>query len=164
VQLVVLSKLKHVFLSNTMLQLYHTLVHSLLSYGIIIWGEATFPTYMQKLKSQQNRAIRAISNCHFREEIKPYYSQLNILQPNEIYKYEIAKFVFCWINNKTPSLFHNYFLRTSEHSSRFTRRSNDVNHFHIPRYRTNKLQRCIKYQGVKVWNSTWTKSNLLQKI
>jgi len=32
----ILTKLKHVFPSNTMMQLYHALVHLLLSYGIII--------------------------------------------------------------------------------------------------------------------------------
>ena len=41
-----------------MLQIYYALVHLLL-YGIIIW-EATYPIYLQKLKSLQNRAIRAI--------------------------------------------------------------------------------------------------------
>ena len=49
----ILSKLKHFFPQNIMLQLYYALVHPFLSYGIIIWG-ATFPTYIKRLKSLQN--------------------------------------------------------------------------------------------------------------
>ena len=49
----ILSKLKHFFPQNIMLQLYYALVHPFLSYGIIIWG-ATYPTYIKRLKSLQN--------------------------------------------------------------------------------------------------------------
>ena len=60
----ILSKLKHFFPQNIMLQLYYALVHPFLSYGIIIWG-ATYPTYIKRLKSLQNRAIRAVARCHY---------------------------------------------------------------------------------------------------
>ena len=66
----ILTKLKHFFPQTILLQLYHTLVHSLLLYGIIIW-ENTFPTYMRKLNALQNRAIKVISGTHFRNAIKP---------------------------------------------------------------------------------------------
>ena len=52
----ILSKLKHFFPPNIMLQLYYALVHLFLFYDIIIWG-ATYPTYIKRLKSLQNRAI-----------------------------------------------------------------------------------------------------------
>ena len=32
---------------------------------------------------------------------------------------------------------------------------------YIPCYRTNKLQRCIKYQGIKIWNSIPQKIRVL---
>ena len=47
----ILSKLKHFFSQNIMLQLYCALVHPFLSYGIIIWG-ATYPTYIKRLSHQ----------------------------------------------------------------------------------------------------------------
>ena len=55
-----------------MLQLYYALVNPLLLYSIIIWG-ATYPTYLQKLKSLQNRVIRAVVGAHFRDSVNPYY-------------------------------------------------------------------------------------------
>ena len=50
----ILAKLKHFLPQTIFLQLLHTLVHSLLLYGIIKWGN-TFPTYMRKLNALQNR-------------------------------------------------------------------------------------------------------------
>ena len=70
----ILSKLKHFFSQNIMLQLYYALVHPFLSYGIIIWG-TTYPTYIKRLKSLQNRAIRAVARCHYRDEVKLFYNQ-----------------------------------------------------------------------------------------
>ena len=72
-----------------MLKLYYGLVHPLLLYGIIIWG-ATYPTYLQKLKSLHNRAIRAVVGAHFRDSVNPYFSQLKILQINKLFKFEVV--------------------------------------------------------------------------
>ena len=44
----ILNKLKQTFSQTVMLQLHYALIHSLLLYGIIIWG-ATYLTYLQKL-------------------------------------------------------------------------------------------------------------------
>ena len=90
-----------------MLQLYYALVHLLL-YGIIIWG-ATYPTYSQKLKSLQNQAIRAIVGARFRDSVNPYYSQLKIPEIDDLFKFEVAKFVYGSLHNKTPNSFHKYF-------------------------------------------------------
>ena len=56
----ILSKLKHFFPQNITLQLYYALVHPFSSYGSIILG-ATYPTYIKRLKSLQNRTIRAVA-------------------------------------------------------------------------------------------------------
>ena len=148
----ILSKLKHFFPQNFMLQLYYAFVHPFLSYGIIIWG-ATNPTYVKMLKSLQNRTIRAVARCHYRDEVKLFYNQFKILQIDDLLKYEMAKFVHCNITNKTPNSFRNRFCKTAEYSSRVTRELSDNSNLYIPRYRTNKLKRCIKYQGVKIYYS-----------
>ena len=74
----ILSKLRQTIPQTVMSELSYTLVHPLLLYDIIIRG-ATYPTYLQKLKSQQNRAIRADVGAHFRNSVSSYYSQLKIL-------------------------------------------------------------------------------------
>ena len=147
----ILNKLKQSLLQTVMLQLYYALVHPLLLYGIIIWG-TTYSTYLQKLKFLQNRAIRAIAGADFRDLINPYYSYMKILQIDDLFKFELAKFVYGFLHNKTPNLFRKYFCKTNDRSRRATRQSSDCNNLTTPRYRTNKLQRCIKYQGVRIWN------------
>ena len=79
----ILSKLKHFFPQNIMLQLYYALEHPFLSYGIIIWG-ATYPTYIERLKSLQNRAKPAVARCHYRDEVKLFYNQFRILQIDDL--------------------------------------------------------------------------------
>ena len=81
----ILPKLKHFFPQNIMQQIYYALVHPFLSYGIIIWG-ATYHTYIKRLKSLQNPAIRAVARCHYRDEVNPHYNQFKILQILMIYQ------------------------------------------------------------------------------
>jgi len=123
----------------------------MLYYGIIIW-RATYPSYLSKLKTLQNKAIRIISGTHFHETVKLIYSTTKILPIEDIYKFEIAKLMYNWNKSKPPISFTDYFLKREQISNRTTRHSND-NSLQIFRYRSNRLQRCIKFQGVKVWNS-----------
>ena len=120
-------------------------------HGKIKW-EATYPSYLKKLKSLQNRAIRSVVGGHFRDSVNPYYSQLKILQIDHLFKFKIAQFVYGSLNNKTPYTFRKYFCKTSDPSSQATRQSTDCSNLYAPSYRTIKLQRCIKYQEVKIWN------------
>ena len=70
-----------------------------------------FPTYLEKLKSLQNRAIRADVAAHFRDSANTYYSRLKILQIDDLFKFEVTKFVHGSFNNKTTNL--QYFANVS---------------------------------------------------
>ena len=59
--------------------------------------------------------------------------------------------MYCCVNNKEPIFFSKYFTRTTQVSSRHTRQSLNNYKLYIPCYRFNKLQRCIKSQGVQIW-------------
>ena len=142
------------------LQLYHALftTSSCISestdiYGIII-RENTFPFYLKRLKiTLQNEAIKIVDRCQYRDGATSFYSRFKMLQIDDLWKYEIAKFVHSTICNITPNSFRNYFLKSAEYSNRATRQSTDNKYLNIPAYRTTKLLKCIKYQGVKVWNT-----------
>ena len=99
-----LNKLKQTFPQTVMLELDYASVRPSLQYGMIVWG-ATYPTYLQKLKSLQNRAVRAVVGAQFRDSVSPYYSQLKILQIDDLFEFEVAKFVYGSLNNKTPYSF-----------------------------------------------------------
>ena len=106
-----------------------------------------------KLQRLQNKALKVICNIPFSSSSKSLYSNLNILTVHNIYKHELAKFVFNCIKIRNPLPFHDYFQKTLQVSSRLTRQTDDKDNLYIPRYRSNRLQRCIKYQGVKIWNA-----------
>ena len=137
----ILNKLKQILPQTVMFQLYYALVHMLVLYCVIIWA-ATYPTYLQKLKSLQNQAIRGVVGAYFRDSANPYYSQMKILQIDDLFIFEVAKFVYGFLN-KTLNAFCKYYIKTNDHSSRATRQSTYCSNLNIPCYRTNKLQRCI---------------------
>ena len=57
-------------------------------------------------------------------------------------------------NKKLPTNLQNYFTNVNTCHSIATRRQACGLNYHIPRYRSSKLQRSIKYKGVKIWNLT----------
>ena len=86
----------------------------------------------------------------------PYYVRFNILKLQDLYIVETAKIVYNYIHRPSmlPPSFLNYFNRAhliSQRSSRSTTTHRDL--LYIPLLRTKKMQRSIKYQGVKIWNS-----------
>ena len=147
----ILTKLKTILSKQNLLQLYYTLVHSHLTYGISIWG-SKYPTHLQKLQKLQNKALKAICNAPYRSPAKPLYTKLNILQIQDVYKHEITKFMFNFNKKLTPTPYSNFFQKINQVSNRSTRLSAEQDNLYIPRYRNNRLQGCIKYQGVKIWN------------
>ena len=89
----ILSKVRYNFSVKTLLQLYHALIHPLLTYGIVIWG-STYPSYLSKLKTLQNKTMQIISGSHHCDEANPIYKKLEVLQIHDLYTYVTAKFVY----------------------------------------------------------------------
>ena len=120
-----------------------------LLYGIAIWG-TTFKSYLKRFSSLQNRAIKKIVDCHWQSNANPCYAQLNILKLND---HEIAKLMFKYAHKTTPIPFSSFFTPVISIHTRTTRLASYSNNLHLPRYKTNKMQRSFKFQGVKIWNS-----------
>jgi len=147
----IFCKLKHVLPQKPLLKLYYSLIHSHLLYGLVAWG-STFPSYLTKLNSLQNKTIKLIGGGTYLDDATPYYLKYNILKLNNLYKLEIGKFVHSFIHNSVHQSFTKFFIRSSDVAIRTTKSSVNLNNLYIPRYRTNRMQRSIKYQGVKIWN------------
>ena len=150
----ILYRLKAVLPREALCKIYFALFHPHLLYGLVAWG-FTFPTYMSKLESLQNKAVKIIGGGTTRESPTPFYGKLKILKLTDLYKFEIAKLVHDFLHDKLPSssVFSHLFQKFLQISHRFTISSSNKNKLHIPLYRTNRLQRSIRYQGVSVWNS-----------
>ena len=57
------------------------------------------------------------------------------------FKFEVAKFGYDSLNNKTPNSFRKYLYKINDRLSRATRQSADCNNLHIPGYGANKYKR-----------------------
>ena len=85
----ILSKLKHFLSSNSLLKLYYAFIHPHLLYGLSIWG-CTHKSYLSKLQTLQNKAVKIIGGGKYMDHATPFYSKLKILKIPELYKYEVA--------------------------------------------------------------------------
>jgi len=73
-------------------------------YGLVVWG-STFPTYLAKLSSLQNKAVKLIGGGAFCDNATPSVQKLNVLKLPDLYKLETGKLI-----NKIFSLFTPVFL------------------------------------------------------
>ena len=147
----ILSKLRFLFPSFTLLLLYHALVHPHLLYGLPIWG-STFKTYLDKLQILQNKAIRVITNSDRRSSITPLFRNLKVLKIADLYTYEIAKLMHQYSKNMLPHCFSTFFSSLSKIHDRQSR-SKSKNNLYLPKFSTCRCQRSLRFQGVKIWNS-----------
>ena len=67
-------------------------MHFHLLYGLAIWG-STFPSYLNKLASLQNKAAKIVAGSKYRDHVTSFYSQLNVLKLSDLFKHETAKIV-----------------------------------------------------------------------
>ena len=139
-----------------LLNICYVFIHPHLLYGLLIWG-SSFPSHVKKLTVLQNKAIKLIGGGLPRDRATPFYFKLNILKLCDLFKLEIGKFVHVHFNNKLPFTPSGYFSLTNEVSQQNTRSTlSRTNCLYIPRFRTNRLQKCIRYQEVKIWNDVPT--------
>ena len=75
----ILSKVRYLFPSSTLLFLYFALIHLHLLFGLVLRGN-TYSTYIAKLPSLQNKAIRIVFNCKYQNPITPHFYNLGVLK------------------------------------------------------------------------------------
>ena len=109
-----LSKTRHIVGIDTLKSIYHALINSYLRYGILSWGNASSET-LKPLKTLINRAVRMMSFAPFGNlNTKPIFKHLALLDIDQTFQFETAKFIFKDKNNLLPiSTIAHHFERTS---------------------------------------------------
>ena len=82
---------------------YYSLIHSHLSYCINTWGSA-LSCNLKPLKILQKHIIRLIAKSEYRARSSPLFSQLQILQLEDIYTIEVAKHMYKFSTNQRSGL------------------------------------------------------------
>ena len=134
-----------------MFKLYYTSEHSHLLYGLIVWGN-TYPIYLSKLIALQNKALRIVTKSGWYQNVLPLYQKFNLLNLQNLRKFETAKFIHNHINQRLSPNFNNYFTLAKFSHNRQTRTTASLNLI-ILLYKTKRTQQSIKYSGAKIWNS-----------
>ena len=104
-----LANLRYCVNVNLLREVYHSLVHSYLRYGILVWGNASEST-LQPLKCLINRAVRIMLFAPFgRIDLDPLYDYLKILDVDKVKMLETSKFMYKQKNNAFPVTIAYYF-------------------------------------------------------
>ena len=148
-----LANLRYCVKTNILREVYHSLIHSYLRYGIVVWGNAC-DTTLQPLKCLINRAVRIMTFAPFgRIDLDPIYNFLNILDLDKVRYFETSKLMYKLKNNLIPTPIGNYFElrgdRTSNHNYSLRNRERLVSQI-APRLESGKNS--IQYRGEQIWN------------
>ena len=101
--------------------------------------------------------MKLIGGGLLRDRATPFYSRLGILKLPNLFKLEAGKFVYAHFKNDLSLSLSDYFILTREVSQSITRSTQSrKNCLYTPHYASNRWQKCIGYQGVKIWNDTPT--------
>jgi hypothetical protein len=117
--------------------IYFSYFHSIVTYGIIFWGNSVHSQYNFKI---QKRMIRLTTNLGVRDSCRCVFKELEILPLYSQYLYSLLMFVV-----KNRDLFQ---ANTDVHSFG-TRYKND---FHLPSAKLKVFQRGTFYSGIKAYN------------
>ena len=119
-------------------------------YELILWGN-TYPTYLSKLITLQNKALRIVTKSGWYQKVLPLYQKFNLLNLQNLHKFETAKFTHNQINLRLSPNFDNYFtLAKFSRSRKLVLISSNLI---IPLYKSKRTHQSIKYSGAKIWNS-----------
>ena len=95
------------FLTGTALKsLYFALVHSLIIYGLHIWGGSA-NKYVNEVVILQKKAIRIICDAKYNAHTEPLFKSQKILPFNDLFSFFKLLFMYDYINNLLPSSFSN---------------------------------------------------------
>jgi hypothetical protein len=114
--------------------IYFSYVHSIMTYGIIFWGNLPYSINIFRI---QKRIIRIIMNVKTRDSCRELFKKLKILPMYSHYIFSLILFV---LNNKDQ------FKSNHEIHSFNTRHSTNL---HLPTSRLTVIQRGPYFFGIK---------------
>jgi len=116
---------------------YFSCFHSIMSYGIIFWGNSPHSINIFKI---QKRIIRIMTNSNRRDTCRPLFHQLGILPLQS--QYILSLLLFVATNKKLFSL-------NSQIHDINTRHNNNL---HLPLTGLTLVQKGVAYSGCKIYN------------
>ena len=121
-----ISKIRHYTLPDQRKSIYHAIFGSHLTYGCQIWGQSFIESYVKKIQTLQNNAMRLISFAQdIRDHVSPIYANYNLLKIKDLIELKNVLFVHDYLNNNLPDSFDGFFSVMENHDH-----CNEVNQAH----------------------------------
>ena len=127
---------------------YHSLVHTHLTYGDLLWG-GTFTSHLKRITTCQKKAVRIIHNKPYNYHTSQLFKQSNILKFNDLYEYEECRHIHDSIGGRLPTpLLKVYSPNSTIHSYNTRQR----NYPHNASRRNIIIAKQIIYQAIGIWS------------
>lgn len=157
----VISRMRHFVPSSTLHNIYQSLILPYLTYGIVIWGQAT-QANQNKILLLQKRALRLIYFKRKSEHAIPLFVCSKIMPLNMLYYSAVSNLMYDISNNTTPSTISDLFIYSKEVHAHNTRHAASYN-FYINYSRMNQKKLSFAKLGAKIWNSICPEIRKLEK-
>jgi len=127
----ILYKMRHKLPDWCLQNIYFAFVHPYILYGLDVDGN-TFPSYLDKLTLLNNKLLRILQKKGRTCCNESLYLQYNTLPPVQLFNYEVLNLVHKTVFSPylLPSIFHDYFTRTSS-IHRYETRHNKIYLTHV---------------------------------
>ena len=146
-----IAKIRQFIPSSILRNIYYAFIHSHINYAILNWGSVA-PSNLEPVRVSMRKAVHLMAFQQRDAQSEPLFQQFNILNFDDSYRLEVAKFMHDISHNKLQQSFQIMFSSVKERHSRVTRKATD-NNFSLPLVYTNYGKRFITFFGVKTWNN-----------
>ena len=148
----IIAKMRHYLNLENLIALYYVFFYSHLLYGILGWGWAS-QTRKKPIQILQNKVLKTINKSTWKDKIKnnTLYFKFKVLKIDDIYKYELGKFMYLSSIKALPQIFESYFSSLDQVHNYNTRSKSNKNYF-LDSVKTNSGKKSLKFKGVQLWN------------
>ena len=94
----IVSKLRHYVPRNVLLRYYSSNIKPIIQYGLLVYGCVSY-RILEPILKMQKKFLRLILFLKYRQSVSEYFDNLNNLTVQELYVYELLKFVLRSLNN-----------------------------------------------------------------
>jgi hypothetical protein len=145
----IISKVRHLLPLHITRILYLTLIEPYINYCNLVWCLPVKTGHLDKIFRIQKKYCRLMTFSSFCAPSGPLFQQLRLSTIWNIYKLQLATYMYRIKNNLMPILDHHLFISGSSIHDHNTRHKNDLRK---PFCRTTMRQNTICFQGPKLWN------------
>ena len=146
----IITKVRHLLPTSHTCMLYKTLVEPYISYCNLVWASQHKRGNLEKILKVQKKFCRIITFSAFQAHSKPLFRQLGLLSIYDIFRFQLAMFMYRCKNNLLPSNKSFNFVTSDALYGYDTRNRSNL---HVVYCRTKCRWLTVQILGPKIWNS-----------